>query len=327
MSVKAKYNCKQVELYSVAMAGIHSFTEHQSAFEAFKAKYASPYETTLQNLLDTAVGIGSEQFRGMLSEEALIVLKGHAKKNLDDWQALKRYIRDVKAWALLQKPRLEAAGSMEFTKASNENWEYVKLLNDMAWLFITSFESELLADSNMPAGFKAQFETNKDDYAKFYNELMDKKQDGPEETALKVKANNELFEELMKMFDDGQYVMREQPATKVRFVFAQVLNKIRKPKGGSGDTGNGGPSVGQGELKGKVTSAAGGTGLAAQVTLSTENNDNTFEANSDGVYTTGTIRNGSYTVKVWEENHEQIEVTVSVSGTTVRDFVMTPLGE
>lgn len=45
----------------------------------------------------------------------------------------------------------------------------------------------------------------------------------------------------------------------------------------------------------------------------------------NGLYDSGTIKNGEYAVKVWDENHVQLETTVTVNGDTTRDFVMVPL--
>jgi len=331
MSEKQKYPCKTVELYTVAKAGLGSFRENQPLFVAHKGKYNDPYADNLEAEIDAAMAMPSLQKRDMRTEVAGIQLKELAQTCLDNWQTLKLYIRDVAGWENEQKPRLEAAGWKEYAKAAAFNWEYVQLLNNEGWIFIGDFEAELLADDNMPAGFKAQYEAGKNAYATLLGELMDAKQDNPQEAKAKRDANNALYDKVMDMFEDGRHVAKKDEELAHRFTFSRVLNKVRRPSTGGGgtgggDTGGGGPSVGLGSLRGKVTSNADGMALeGALVTLTAGEFTVTLTTDSNGLYASGELRDGDYAVTVWDENHEQIEQTVTVTGGTTRDFVMNPL--
>lgn len=334
MAVKAEYPCKQAELYSVAMAVIHSFTENQPAFAAFKGKYASPYENTLQDKLDAAIALAGFQMRDMLTEEAGIKLKQEAEECLNNWQSLKRYIRDVAAWEDFQKPRLEAAGSTEYERASSYNWEFVKLLNDTALQFINLYEAELMADDNMPAMFKASFEGARTAFQTTYNDLLDKKQDNPQEAAAKVGTNNELYRELMKVMDDGAHIFRNDEELQDRFVFTQVLNLVRQaqtPAPPADPTEPVDPvepadpePVAQGRLMGTVTRNDSGDPIEP-VEIEFLESALTFETDASGNYESPSVPNGAYTVRYTHPEMEQYETGVTIEGDTVLDVAMTPL--
>ncbi|MCF8258135.1 MAG: carboxypeptidase-like regulatory domain-containing protein [Flavobacteriales bacterium] len=325
MAVEPNYRCKQHELYSVAIAGLDSFKESQARFVNFKSKYGTPYEMDFQVLIDAAMDLPSLQGRDAQTEVAGIVLKEKAGKCLENWQALKRYIRDVQAWKQLQKPRLEEAGWMRYDKAAAYNWDYVLQLNHEGLQFINAYSTELQADGNMPALFVTEFESAKNAYGLAFQQLLDKKQDNPEDAEKKQIANNALHDALTDMFDDGQFVMRKEEALKARFTFTRILNKIRKPTTTGGGGGGGGEPTGDGTVKGKVTSKADGTVLVGALVTLTSDVAQTFTTDINGLYDSGAIKNGNYAVTVWEENHEQIETTVTVNGNTLQDFVMDPL--
>ncbi len=327
MAVEPKYRCKQVELYSVALAGIHSFSEYKADFEAFKGKYADPYETDMRTLLSTAMSRPGFQVRDMDTEVLGIQLKTFAERCLDNWQALKRYIKDVKAWEDLQKPRLEGAGSQEYAKAAALNWESVLLLNQMGLEFIERFETELLADNNMPAGFKNAYTQDKDRYAQMYNSLLDAKHDNPTEAENKVIANNELFEALMGMFDDGAFIFKRRKSVKDRFTWAQVLNKVRRPSVGTPPP-TPDPGTGTGTVSGTMTRSDNGSALAnGEVTIAVLGV--VAQTDAEGNYSLPNVPVGSHTIMGWHEEMEALEkqVTVTANGTATVDFNLAPLEE
>ncbi len=325
MAVQPKYRCKQVELYSVALAGIHSFSEHKADFEAFKAKYADPYEADFRALLSTAMARPGFQLRDMDTEVLGIQLKTLAERCLDNWQALKRYIRDVRSWQDLQKPKLEGAGSKEYEKAAAMNWESVLLLNHMGLEFIELFEAELLADNNMPAGFKNRYTQDKDRYAQMYNSLLDAKQDNPMDAENKVEANNALFEELMRMFDDGAFIFKRKDALNDRFTFSKVLNKIRRPSAGTPPP-TPDPGTGTGTVSGTMTRSDNGSALAnGEVTIAALGV--VAQTDTEGKFTLANVPVGSHTVMGWHEEMEALEkqVTVTANGTATVNFSLAPL--
>jgi hypothetical protein len=326
MSVEPKYKCKQVELYSVAMYAQQSFAENQAGFESFKPKYQDPYRTDFQTLIDTAINLPDFQTRDARTEAGRILLKETAKQVTDNWQALKRYIRDVDAWESIQKPMLEAAGSEEYPKAAAANWEYVALLGQKARLFMDDHLAELQADGNMPASFVTDFESDLTDYMSGYNDLADGGQDNEQARQAKVEANNALFDEIMGMFDDGAFIYRDNPALKKRFIFAQVLNRIRKPS--VSNTPPPAPVEGFGSVNGTVTRSDTGMPLAmAEVTIAALGV--VAQTDINGNYTLDNVPAGNHTAMGWHEDMESLEKQVTVmadAGVTV-DFNLQPLAE
>jgi hypothetical protein len=328
MSAKPKYNCKQVELYSIAKIGLGSFIENKAAFESFKANYGDPYAQRFEERITSTMGLPGFQVRDMRSEVAGIQLREAAQRCLDNWQALRRYIRDVKSWANLQKPKLEAAGSKEYPTAARFNWEYVLLLNDMASSFIEQFGDDLKMDGNMPDTFAQAFNDHKERYKAHYLRLMDAAQDNPQDTRAKIMANNDLYDELMRMFEDGQFLFRSDSTLKNRFIFARVLNRVRRPSGGGSPTPVPVPGDGVGKMAGTVVRSDTGMPLAgAEVTIAALGLVAVTDA--DGRFELAGVPVGTHPVMAWHAEMESLEKEVTVvadAGVTV-DFSLRPLGE
>lgn len=225
------YDCTQLELYAVCRIGLGSYREQLADFTAFKAFYDATWGNDFEDAITAAAELPDFQTRDEPSETANIVLGDKGKECTNKWQDLKRYITTTTGWANFQKPKLEAAGSTLYEKASHENWEVLKGLMITAFAFITNNETELLADDNMPAAFKGQFETLKDDYCTDYDEFMDAEQDSKGGTDEKVAANNAINDTLATMFGDGQAIYRDNGAMKDRFTFDTVLQLVRGSKG------------------------------------------------------------------------------------------------
>jgi len=232
----------------------------------------------------------------------------------------------VDAWASIQKPMLEAAGSQEYPKAAADNWEYVALLGQKARLFIDDHLAELQANNNMPASFVQDFENDLSDYMSGYNDLADGGQDNEQERQAKVEANNALFEEIMGMFDDGAFIYRDNPALKKRFTFSRVLNRIRKPS--AGNTPPPAPVDGFGSINGTVTRSDNDMPLAlAEVTIASLGL--VAQTDINGTYTLNNVPAGNHVVMGWHEEMESLEKSVTVmadAGVTV-DFNLLPLEE
>jgi hypothetical protein len=328
MSVNNKYPCKQIELYSVSMMALHSFEENQAAFESFKPKYADPYRDNLSGLLTAALDLPGFQQRDMRTEVLGIQMREAAKRCLDNWQALRRYIRDVAGWENIQKPKLEAAGSREYARAASYNWEYVALLSHEGRTFMEQFDAELQGDGNMPAGFVTEFEADMSAYMNLFNQLMDAAQDNPQEARAKVLANNALYEELMRMMEDGQFIFRDDSTLKQRFTFTRVLNRIRRPSGGGSPTPDPVPGDGVGSIGGTVVRSDTGSGLGgAEVTIAALG----LVAVTDalGHFALVDVPAGTHPVMAWhaEMEAQTQEVTVGAGAEVGVTFSLGPLGE
>ena len=223
------YNCTQTELYAACAIGLSSYRENITQFTAFKARYDTPWADTFQAEITAAETLPNFQARDEVSETANILLTLKAKECTDKWQDLKRYILD--AWPeILQKPKLEAAGSNLYPKAANQNWDILKSMLIQANQFIINYNTELTANQNMPPTFQTDFQTLKTDFQTLLTNFKDKEQDTKQQTHQKIAANNAIYKKLTLMFGDAQAIFRNNPVLKDRFIFTKVLELVRGSK-------------------------------------------------------------------------------------------------
>ncbi len=227
------YSSTQLELYAICRIALSSYREQITDFSNFKAFYNDAWGNTFEKAINAAAALPDFQARDETSETANIHLIEKGKKCLNKWQDLKRYIITTTNWEKIQKPKLEAAGSTIYLKASNNNWEILKGLMITASNFITNNEVELKADSNMPNAFKAQFNTLKDQYSDLYDDFTDAELDSKGGTDAKINANNTINKTLSQMLGDGQAIYRDDPAMAERFIFDKLHQLVR---GSSGKT-------------------------------------------------------------------------------------------
>jgi len=226
-----EYNCTQLELYAVCRIGLGSYREQLADFTAFKAFYDAAFGNDFEAAIEAAAALPDFQARDETSETANIFLGEKGTECANKWQDLKRYITTTTGWKLIQKPKLEAAGSTLYQKASHENWEVLKGLMITASSFIANNDVELKADGNMPNAFQGQFNTLKDDYCDLYDEFTDAEQDSKGGTDEKVNANNAINKTLAIINGDGQAIYRNDAALEDRFIFDVVLKIVRGSKG------------------------------------------------------------------------------------------------
>ncbi|MFQ5334562.1 MAG: hypothetical protein ACE5DN_00650, partial [Flavobacteriales bacterium] len=225
------YNCTQLELYAVCRIGLSSYREQLADFTNFKGFYDAAWGNDFEAAIEAAAALPDFQARDEPSETANTFLGKKGKQCTNKWQDLKRYITTTTGWEEVQKPKLEAAGSTLYQKASHENWEVLKGLMITASNFIDNNEAALEADQNMPNAFKGQFNTLKDEYIALYDEFTDAEQDSKGGTDEKINANNAINKTCNIMFGDGQAIYRDNPALKDRFIFDTVLKLVRGSKG------------------------------------------------------------------------------------------------
>ncbi|HDY87667.1 MAG TPA: hypothetical protein ENH82_06050 [bacterium] len=227
---KPKYNSSQLELYAVCRIGLLSFKENLADFTNFKGYYTNTWANDFEQEIKNTEKLPNLQVRGEKSETARILMAVKGKESLAKWQTLKRYIADAYP-DNLQKPKLQAAGSDDYDRAAEENWDVLKGLMETAETFITANTSDLSANNVMPAAFPAQFSTLKTDFNTIYDQFTDAEQDAEEQTSQKVNANNAIHDKLMGMFLDGQEIYRKDRAKEERFIFDQVLEVVKGAKG------------------------------------------------------------------------------------------------
>jgi len=230
----AKYHCTQAELYAICTIGWQSYNENQPDFEAFKTTYTAAFGTAMVAAVETAKNLPDFQARNEDTETAYILMGQTATLALTKWRTLRSYIKSAFA-PELQKPNIEAAGEEHYTKATTRNWGETELMFTSALNYITE-NTAILTAAGMPATFPTSFSDLHTTFISHYSTFTDSGQDEHEGTDAKVNSNNSLYDNLQKMFEDGQIIYEENPAKRERFIFARVKELItnNSSTGGSG---------------------------------------------------------------------------------------------
>lgn len=228
----AKYHCTQAELYAICTIGWQSYTENQPDFEAFKTTYTVPFGEAMVLAVETAKNLPDFQSRNQDTETAYILMGQTATLALNKWRTLRSYIKSAFP-SELQKPNIEAAGEEHYTKASTRNWGETELMFTSAINYIND-NTAILTTAGMPAAFPTDFSDLHTTFATHYSTFTDSGQDEHEGTDTKVNANNAIYDNLQKMFEDGQIIFENDPAKRERFIFARVKELItNNPNSGS----------------------------------------------------------------------------------------------
>lgn len=200
-------------------------------------------------------------------------LKAAGKKLRDDWQVLKSYTTagfGQDEW----EGKLEEAGSALF-KRRDTDWGSISLLGVEALRFIDENEARLMANDNMPAGFKADFETAVQEFEALKRVFSTKTGNKVLGAAAKIKANNAVYESVVAISRDAAIVYRSDDK---RRLFAYKYQVEQKTGGAA-------------TLKGTVTNERGLP--AADVVVE----------DSTGAYKTVTNAKGYFKLRMREGEH------------------------
>lgn len=220
----AKYHCTQAELYAICNIGWQSYTENQPNFETFKTTYTPAFGIAMVAAVESAKNLPDFQSRNQETETAYILMGQTTTRALTKWRALRSYIKSAFA-PELQKPNIEAAGEEHYTKASTRNWSETELMFTSAINYITD-NTAILTAAGMPPTFQTDFADLHTQFTSYYNTFTDSGQDEHEGTDAKVNANNAIYDNLQKMFEDGQIIYENNQAKRERFIFARVKELI-----------------------------------------------------------------------------------------------------
>lgn len=221
-----KYNCTQAELYAVTGTAWKSFEEHNAAFQALKPKYDAMFLAARRLELKTAEELPDEQARYANEEALLVTMREKATVAKAKWQLLKRYIVDAFPKSL-QKTRQEEAGLLLYGEAGVDNWEVMKQLFIAGKNFITNHLAELTANNNMPVIFESDYDVAKTLFDTNYQDYLNEIELAVVATQTKVVSNNTVYDEVIKMMDDGKEIFKDDEAVKKQFVFDEVLALIK----------------------------------------------------------------------------------------------------
>jgi hypothetical protein len=229
MQIQSNYNCTQQELYEVAKVGWRNYKNSLADFTNHKGKYTPALADEALGAILAAQNLPDGQAWGAGSETLRIQLEQAVDTCLNNWQILKSYITD----AFLveeQKPMLEAAGSKYYTSASGKSWPQMQSLLISASKFIND-NSEALSrgGNNMPATFPTKFATDKAVFQTKYSAFLESAVNGNSGTNAKITANNAVYDSLIKMFEDGQLIYKNDPVKKPLFAFDTLLSYIGAP--------------------------------------------------------------------------------------------------
>jgi hypothetical protein len=312
---KPNYNCGQDELYGGGDLVITSLLEELASFTAFKSKYTLIYATALKAELQLAIGLPGLDQRLAEQEVARINLLSKLNECLDNLNALRLYIRDAYPNSDIRLVRLQEAGFDDYEFARKANWEKLRAIMDNANAFISNHEAELLAGDNMPAGFKASFEALQITVQPDIVTMLNLRENNKQATSAKINANNDIFEKIMDVCEDGAYIFRNDAAKRAQFVWTSVLEVITPP-GAAGMKGEVRDSVTKVLIEGALVRMSQ-TGLPEVSTLTGAN----------GKYDFGNLPVGDYEGKVLKDLYDSTPFTVTITTgvTSTRNFEVVPI--
>ncbi len=223
----SKYRCTQSELYAICNIGWNSFKEHVNEFTKLKGFYTIDYANERLAEVEVAFNLPDYSNRYSESEAIRVGMIKKADECLGKWQILKRYILEAFSKEY-HKLHLDSAGIEFYNQSAAYNWEVIFALMRSGSQFIETHMAELLANNNMPAGFKAEFDLVLVELFEMYQQFFEAMSQAKEITSLKINANNDIYEKLMRMFKDAQQIFRHEPGIRQRYIFTHVLARVSR---------------------------------------------------------------------------------------------------
>lgn len=226
-----KYNCSQQELYEACKLLATNLYEHLDRFTAYKGKYNPGYVTNFKQMRIDARAIPDLDIRTADREVLRIELVELVKTQVfEAANFLEGYINEIFKNPEIRKVRLQEAGFGHYDAAMSDDWEEVNYLLEQGYTFIETHETELIdGGNNMPAGFKAQFEALKNEMDSKISTFLNLKDNSKAGTAVKINANNDLYDVATSICADGQRIFAKEPETKEQFVWQSILEVITPP--------------------------------------------------------------------------------------------------
>jgi hypothetical protein len=224
MSELSNYPCSAASLYGVITLVLNSLLENLADFANHKGKYTQAFVTIAFQKMNAAKHMPDRQIRGSASTVSKGLVKSQVKNMLKTHRALNLYIKE--AWtddAAAYVPRLVAAGKNHLAQAKNCNWDSFDTLTTDGENFILANEAVLLTTGNMPLNFKDKYILQKKECLEKIALFLGKRQSNTTLTAEKVKANNAIYNDTIRICLDGQYLFNKNDALWQQFSFTHVL--------------------------------------------------------------------------------------------------------
>ena len=225
----AIYRCPQAELYEACSLLAVNVREELGAFAGFRAKYTIGYVEDFEAAIRAAMALPDRGVRTTAHEVMRLALLERKDACIGAFNALRLYIAEAFGDPKVVKIRMEEAGYRDYDAARKANWEKLLALTKKALVFIEHHEAVLLANDNMPAGFKAAFEGTVAGLDEQVTEYLNRREQTKQYTQAKMKANNELYVQAMDICRDGYYLFADNEAKREQFVWRRLLALVTPP--------------------------------------------------------------------------------------------------
>lgn len=306
------YRCTQQELYTIAELAWQSGNQHLAKFEGFKPKYNIAFFTNKSAELTAAMNLPTLEERNAKSAILRLKLTASNRKVLDKFQDLKSHIADAFP-PPFDTPQYIAAGQNNFDKATNRNWDSTRQLITMATHFIAENIAVLTADQNMNPAFQAEFITIGEEFGLLHKQFLDSEETATIGAEEKIIMNNKLWNDLKKLFRDGQKIFRNEDAIRKQFTYSDIIYLVS----GAGTAG----------MRGTITDLVSGAPIANALITVVETNDSD-SSTAEGKYQISPMAHGLYSIKITSDAYTQkiVPTTEILTGTiSTFNFQLTPI--
>lgn len=306
------YGCMQQELYTIAEQAWQSGTQHLARFEAFKPKYNIAFFTTKSAELTAAMNLPTLEERNAKSAILRLKLSVSNRKVLDKFQDLKSHIADAFP-PPFDNAQFNAAGQNNFDKASGRNWDSTRQLITMATHFIAENMAVLTADQNMDPAFQAEFITIGDEFALLHKQFLDSEETATIGAEEKIIMNNKIWNDLKKLFRDGQKIFRSEDAIRKQFTYSDIIYLVS----GAGTAG----------MRGTITDLVSGAPIPNALVTVVETNDSDTST-AEGKYQISPMAHGIYGIKIIADTYTEkiVPATEILTGTiSTFNFQLSPI--
>jgi len=220
------------DLYTIVKTGWESYAEYLAQFSNHSTLYTAVRGADQLLAVEAARAMPDEEQRTEVHATLRVQMIPLAEECLIVWSNMSTYIRDGFPKDEYDNKRL-AAGYAYYAGAEHRDWDDVKGLMQNGLTFATANAAEL-GTGGMPITFMPSFIAAKDAFELKHNAFLQAEEQAKVLGDAKVVANNTLYIDLTKMFEDGKKIFREEAAIREQFTFDRVWNLVGNPGSGTG---------------------------------------------------------------------------------------------
>jgi hypothetical protein len=226
--VKQNYNCTQAELYAICYRAWTNYQANLADFTNLSTIYTQPFGQQKVQKVTAAKQLPDEKAREKEQLSLSVDMENIKFPTIVMWEKLPSYIRKAFAADKVQT-MIDAAGGIYLKSANHGNWPNLSEMMDAGIAFITENEAVLLAGGGMPANYKTDFTTQQTAFRNLYNDYKTAQSEVFEIRNTKIKANNEIHDDVMAMMKDGKLIYLKNEAKTKLFTFSWLLHLISGP--------------------------------------------------------------------------------------------------